>query len=67
MNEIYVYELHKRKCGYKINKSTISVLGKALRTPATHLVCVGVCTGEAYVYAYMYMECKVFKMFVCVA
>ena len=36
MIEIYVvYELHKRKCGYKIyfNKSTISVLGKALRTP----------------------------------
>ena len=34
MNEIYVvYELHKRKCRYKINNSTISILGKALRTP----------------------------------
>ena len=50
-----------------------NVLGKAPRTPGwarcavhpTHPVCVGACMGEAYMYAYMYMECKSFLNCVC--
>ena len=76
MNEICVVGestiQRKKKHVYEINKSAISILDKALRTHKelcvvhpTHPVCVGACTGEAYVYVYMYMECRSF-LNVCV-
>ena len=52
--------------GTKLIESTDSDLGKALRTPGqamrrlVQFTPLGAYMGEAYVYVYVYMECKRF-------